>query len=282
MITGARRIKDLIRNQAKGDSTKAQMLFRHFAMERLLERLSVSEYKDDFVIKGGMLISSIVGIEERMTRDIDATMRGHNMDPGTIGRILSEVAGIDLGDGFLFEVGEPAEIMADSEYGGVRLPIKAYIEKSKTSFKIDVSTGDAITPDAVDYQYKLMFEERSIPLRSYNAETALAEKLETILSLATQTSRMRDFFDIWGLMRSDCEIDVALLGTALEATVATRDSTASLDKAEETILLMESSPVMLDLWERYQSANPFAESVSWDDALSALREMVVAIKENKR
>ena len=258
------------------------MLFRHFAMERLLERLSVSEYKDDFVIKGGMLISSIVGIEERMTRDIDATMRGHNMDPGTIGRILSEVAGIDLGDGFLFEVGEPAEIMADSEYGGVRLPIKAYIEKSKTSFKIDVSTGDAITPDAVDYQYKLMFEERSIPLRSYNAETALAEKLETILSLATQTSRMRDFFDIWGLMRSDCEIDVALLGTALEATVATRDSTASLDKAEETILLMESSPVMLDLWERYQSANPFAESVSWDDALSALREMVVAIKENKR
>lgn len=171
MITGARRIKDLIRNRAKGDSAKAQMLLRHFAMERLLERLSVSPYKSDFILKGGMLLSSIVGIEERMTRDIDATMRSRDMSPENVARIINEISSIDIGDGFTFELGEATEIMEDSEYGGVRIPVTASIERTKTTFKIDVSTGDAITPDAIEYVYRLMFEDRSISLHSYNDET---------------------------------------------------------------------------------------------------------------
>lgn len=202
MITGARRIKDLIRNRAKGDSAKAQMLLRHFAMERLLERLSVSPYKSDFILKGGMLLSSIVGIEERMTRDIDATMRSRDMSPENVARIINEISSIDIGDGFTFELGEATEIMEDSEYGGVRIPVTASIERTKTTFKIDVSTGDAITPDAIEYVYRLMFEDRSISLHSYNDETFLGERLETILSLATQNTRMRDFYDIWALRTS--------------------------------------------------------------------------------
>lgn len=274
MISGARRIKDLIRNQAKGDSSKAQMLFRHFAMERLLERLSVSAYSDDFIIKGGMLISSLIGIEERMTRDIDATMRGHDLNPENMAQILGEVSSIDIGDGFSFDLGEPTEIMEDSEYGGIRIPITASIEKSKTTFKIDISTGDAITPGAVEYKYKLMFEDRSIVLRSYNTETALAEKLETILSLAAQTTRMRDFYDIWALTESGRDIDFEVLGAALEATIAVRKSTVSLDGKERLVSLMQDSDFMAGLWKRYQSTSPFAESVSWNDALSALNKML--------
>lgn len=274
MITGARRIKDLIRNQAAGDSGKAQMLLRHFAMERFLERLSVSRYRDDFIIKGGILISSLVGVGERMTRDIDATMRGHDMTLNNISRILGEVAAIDIGDGFSFELGEPQEIMEDSEYGGVRIPVRASIEKTQTAFKVDISTGDAITPDAIEYNYALMFEDRSIPLRSYNTETALAEKIETILSLALQTTRMRDFYDIHALVSLGFDIDYALVGRALDATTTTRQSTASLADSEKVIALFKVSDMMADHWKRYRRANSFVEGISWQEVLSSLSEVL--------
>lgn len=281
MITGARRIKDLIRNCADGDSGKSQMLLRHFAMERLLERLSVSRYSGDFIIKGGMLVSALVGIDERTTRDIDATMRGHDMGMGVVARILGEVAALDIGDGFSFEIGKPQEIMEDSEYGGVRVPVNAFVEKTKTAFKVDVTTGDALTPDAIEYEYKLMFEDRSIVLRSYNVETVLAEKLETILALALQTTRMRDFYDVYALMESGRDINFALLGSALDATMAVRESSASLDRSDEVLHLLESSKMMEEHWSRYQVANPFAESISWQEALASLREMIQAVKAAK-
>ena len=281
MITGARRIKDLIRNRAKGDGATAQMLLRHYTMERLLERLSVSDYRGDFVIKGDMLVASLIGVDERSTRDIDATMRGHDMSLDNVSRILAEVASIDIGDGFTFELGEPQEIMEDSEYGGVRVNVSASIEKTKTTFKIDISTGDAITPDAIEYDYKLLFEDRSIPLRSYNTETALAEKLETILSLALQTTRMRDFYDIYALTESGRDIDFALLRDALDATMEVRESTVPLDRSDEMIDLLAQSEMMEGHWSRYQAANAFAESVSWQDALASLRALANAVKDAK-
>lgn len=270
MIAGSRRIKDLIRNRAKGDSAKAQMLLRHFAMERLLERLSVSPYKNDFILKGGMLLSSIVGVEERMTRDIDATMRGHDMNLENVARIINEISSIDIGDGFTFEPGGATEIMEDSEYGGIRIPMTASIERTKTTFKIDISTGDAITPDAVEHAYRLMFEDRSISLRSYNDETFLSEKLETILSLATQNTRMRDFYDIWALRASGREINYALLGSALEATRTVRKSATTINDFERVFTLLQESAEMADAWRRYQLSNPFAEPVNWRDTLAAL------------
>jgi len=278
VITGARRIKDLIRNRAGGDSAKAQMLLRHYAMERLLERLSASDYRDDFVIKGGMLIASFIGVDERSTRDIDATMRGNDMSLESVSRILAEVASIDIGDGFAFELGEPQKIMEDSAYGGVRISVSASIEKTKTAFKFDISTGDAITPEAIVYEYRLLFEDRSIALRSYNTETVLAEKLETVLSLALQTTRMRDFYDIYSLTESGRGIDFALLGDALDATTAVRGSAISLDRSDQIIGLLEGSEMMEGHWKRYQAANPFAKSVSWRDALASLRALTSAIK----
>lgn len=278
MITGARRIKDLIRKRADGDSGKAQMLLRHFAMERLLERLSLSPYNSDLIIKGGILVSSLIGVEERMTRDIDATMRDHDLTPSTMARILEEVASMDIGDGFSFELGEPIRIMEDSAYGGIRIPVRAALERTKTAFKIDISTGDAITPQDIEYDYKLMFEDRSISLRSYNMETALAEKLETILRLSLQTTRMRDFYDIYALMVSRRKIDFSLLGIAFEATVAVRESAASLDSAPGIIEVLSKSADMPRQWERYQATNAFAQGVRWSEALKALSGMVERIE----
>lgn len=281
MITGARRIKDLIRNRTRGDSAKSQMLLRHYTMERFLERLSISNYSNDFIVKGGILVSSLIGVDERTTRDIDATMRGHDMNLNNIARILSEVAAIDIGDGFVFELGDPQEIMENSEYGGVRIAVIASIENTKTNFKIDISTGDALTPDAIEYEYKLLLEDRSIALRSYNTETLLAEKLETILSLALQTTRMRDFYDVYMLAESGHNINYVLLGDALGATMATRKSSVSLDRSDEVIDLLERSKMMKEHWSRYQAANPYADSISWLQVLMSLRAMINAVKDAK-
>ena len=136
-----------------------------------------------------------------------------------------------------------------------------------------------MTPDAIEYEYPLLFEERSIALRSYNTETALAEKIETILSLATQTTRMRDFYDIYALMESGRDIDFALLREALDATMAVRESMVPLDRSDGVIDLLEQSEMMEGHWSRYQAANPFAKSASWQDAIASLRSMSNAIKD---
>ena len=274
MIVGARRIKDLIRNQAQGDYNKAQMLLRHFAMERLLERLSLSKYANNFVIKGGILVSSIIGIEERMTRDIDATMRGQELTKSNIRAIFEEISDIEIGDGFTFEFGESQEIMEDSVYGGIRISVQAFIEKTKTNFKIDISTGDAITPCDIEQSYKLMFEDRSIALRSYNIETVLAEKLETILSLSVQTTRMRDFYDVYMLVNAVASVDYSLLRKALESTMAVRQSQFSIEESNEIILLLQNSEVMPELWKRYVDSNKFAKDVNWEDVLHALKGVI--------
>lgn len=162
MIKGARRVKDLIRNKTKGDSGKSQALLRHYAMERFLERLSNSPYRNNFVLKGGMLMSSLVGLDHRSTMDIDTTVKGVPLNTDSILEIMNEIAAIPLDDDMLFSIQSTREIMEDSEYGGVRVSLMAQMEKARIPMKIDVSTGDAITPAETMYHYPLMFEDRAI------------------------------------------------------------------------------------------------------------------------
>ena len=173
MIKNPRRVKDLIRNKAQGDSTKAQTLQRHYAMERLLERISVSRYRDNFILKGGMLVSSMIGIDQRSTMDVDATITGQTLSPENALSIIGEIAAIKLGDDMMFEVGDSREIMKDSEYGGVQIPITAYLGRMEIKLKIDIW--------------------------AYNLETVLAEKTETIIVRGVLNTRMRDFYDIFML-----------------------------------------------------------------------------------
>lgn len=180
MIKGARRVKDLIKNKARGDSAKAQALQRHYAMERLLERISVSDYRDNFILKGGMLVSSMVGLEQRSTMDIDATLTGKTLSSESALSIVREIASISLDD-MSFKVGDLHEIMKDSEYGEVQIPIDAHLGRMKIKLKIDISTGDAITPSKIAFEYPLMLEDRKIEIWAYNLETVLAEKAETII-----------------------------------------------------------------------------------------------------
>lgn len=271
MIKGARRVKDLIRNKAEGDSSRSQALLRHYAMERFLERLANSPYRDNFVLKGGMLMSSLVGVDQRSTMDIDATVKGLTLDTGNALKVVEEIAVVELDDGMEFQVGGAGEIMEDSEYGGVRISLTARMEKTRIPMKIDISTGDAITPAEVMHKYRLMFEDRDIGIWAYPVETVLAEKIETALARGTLNTRMRDFYDVYMLRELDEGLEPSSLRAALEATIEKRGSGVSASSYAQTLAEIEGSAAMAERWRSYSLSNPYASSIAWPDAVGSIR-----------
>ena len=269
MIKGERRVKDLIKNVAKGDSGKAQRLQRHYAMERFLERMALSEYREKMILKGGMLVSSIVGLDARSTMDIDATCKGFALDLESAARMVEEIAQVPLDDDMSFEAGAAQKIMEDSEYGGIRIPLVAHLGKSRIPLKIDISTGDAITPSEVDYEFGLMFEERAIRILTYSVETLLAEKLETVLSRSVNNTRPRDFYDIFVLTELGYPEDRALFAKAFRNTCAKRNTRIDEDAARNTLDLVRRSKPMEDRWMRFGRDFDYALEIGWREALDA-------------
>ena len=194
MIHTAKQLKDKVKNMSGGNSEVAQALIRTYFMERFLERVSVSEYRNNFILKGGMLVASIVGVDMRATMDIDTTVKALPLNEKDARAIIERIGELQLEDGITFKIKSVKEIMEDFDYPGIRMMIEANLERMRQPFKIDISTDDAITPGAVEYKYKLMFEDRSISVLSYNLETLLAEKMQTILARGLANTRMRDFF----------------------------------------------------------------------------------------
>jgi len=192
MIRTSRQLKALVRNRSNGDSTKAQIIIRNYVMERFLERLSLSIYREKLILKGGLLVSAIVGIDNRSTMDIDATVKDFPLSLIDARKIVEEVLSVQIDDGMSFEILSVDSIMDDSDYSGIRVILNSMIETMQTPLKIDFSTGDVITPRDIAFSFKLLFEERTISLQAYNLETVLAEKLETLLSRGIANTRMRD------------------------------------------------------------------------------------------
>ena len=166
MIKTSRQLKDLIRNKAKGDSDKSALFIRNYGMERFLERVTLSKYKDNFILKGGMLVSAMVGLENRATMDIDTTIRNFPLDAEHARNIVEEIAAVEIDDNIRFSIKDVSNIMDEAEYGGVRLSLDAFLDTMKIPLKVDISTGDAITPAEIEYRYKLMFEQRYISARA--------------------------------------------------------------------------------------------------------------------
>ena len=196
MIKTSTQLKDLIRNLSKKKATNAQILMRNYMMERFLERMSLSEYQDKFILKGGMLVAAMVGLDARSTMDIDATVKGATVSVGEVEKMIESIISVSMVDGVEFRVKRVSEIMDEAEYPGIRVSMETKFDGVKTPLKIDISTGDAITPREVRYSFKLMLENRSIEIWAYNLETVLAEKLETVVTRATTNTRMRDFYDL--------------------------------------------------------------------------------------
>lgn len=273
MIKTSRQLKDKVRNMARGDSAKAQLLIRNYGMERFLERVSLSEHRDNFILKGGMLVSAMVGLENRATMDIDTSIRNMPLDTIAAKAMVEEIIAVPVDDNIRFEINDFGTIMDDAEYSGVRISLNAFLDATRIPLKIDISTGDAITPAAVNYQYKLMFEERYITLWAYNLETVLAEKIETVLSCSVLNTRLRDFYDLYVLQDTGLEIDKATLAAALTATARKRGSEQALALYERTFDEIRISPLMREQWERYQGKNNYAAGIVWDDVISDIRAL---------
>jgi len=274
MITTARQLKDLIRNLSKKKSADAQILMRNYMMERFLERISLSDYKDRFILKGGMLVAAMVGLDARSTMDLDATVKGANVSVEDVENIISSILSVPMEDDVEFQVKRISEIMEEAEYPGVRVSMETTFDGVRTPLKIDISTGDVITPREVRYSFKLMLEDRSIEVWAYNLETVLAEKLETVISRNVTNTRMRDFYDIHILKQLHGEsLSASVLRDALAATATKRGTLEQMKDAAAVFDEVEESPVMEKLWQSYQKNYSYAADLSWHTVMDSVRAL---------
>ena len=274
MIKTARQLKDLIRNLSREKSADAQLLMRNYMMERFLERISLSEYRDKFILKGGMLVAAMVGLDARSTMDLDATVKGANVNVEDIENLISAIVSVPIDDGVKFQLKSISEIMDEAEYPGIRVSMTTTFDGVVTPLKIDISTGDAITPREVRYSFKLMLEDRSIDIWAYNLETVLAEKLETIITRTTTNTRMRDFYDIYILDQLHGNtLNRQTLYDALLATAKKRGTERHLAEAVDILNEVESSPVMQKLWESYRRKFSYAADLEWSIIMRAVRSL---------
>lgn len=267
----ATQLKALIRNISKEKKVNAQILLRNYMFERLLERISVSKYKYNFILKGGMLIAAIVGIDTRSTMDMDATIKGIPVTKETIKVMFDEILDVNMNDSVDMDINGIDDIRDEAEYVGFRISLNTNFDGIKQTLKIDITIGDTITPCEIGYKFSLMLEDRIIEVLAYNLETVLAEKLETIISRGTANTRMRDFYDVYILTKLQADnINQELLVAALNETAKKRGTIALFDDKALIVSEISSSNILHDLWTRYQKKYDYAEDILWNDVMSAV------------
>lgn len=268
-------IKGRIKSVAKQNNADARTLMRIYMMERFLERLTQSEYRDNFIIKGGILVTAMIGVAHRSTMDIDTSMKNLNLSAEDALRVVNQVKDIDLDDGVSFEVKDVSNIMDEMEYPGIRVTMNANVGRLITPLKIDISTGDVITPRAIEFNYDLLLEERSISLWSYNLETILAEKLQTVLARGILNTRMRDFYDIRMLVDTyEDKVNKAVLKDAFAATCKKRGTDNLQEQAEEIVKIIEADEQIQVLWRAYQKKYSYAADIDYASVIRGVRKLM--------
>jgi len=282
MIKNASSLKDKARNISKEYGISIQEVLQNYVFERVLERLSKSTYKENFIIKGGLLLSSIMGINSRTTVDIDTNVTGLNFEKEEILRIFKNILNIDIEDNVTFLINKIEDIKEDNEYDGYRFRILAIYENIKIQFHIDVSTGDIITPETIEYKYKKLFEDSYINIYSYNQETVIAEKFQTIVERKIKNSRMKDYYDIYYFVNFKWnEIDKEILREAIIKTFISRKSIIELKTINETINVLEENPFLNKLWQDYCKNHIYAEKVAFGDTINAIQTVKKELFENE-
>lgn len=268
-------IKGRIKSVAKQNNADARTLMRIYMMERFLERLAQSEYRDNFIIKGGILVTAMIGVAHRSTMDIDTSMKNLNLSAEDALRVVNQVKDIDLDDGVSFDVKDVSNIMDEMEYPGIRVTMNANVGRLITPLKIDISTGDVITPRAIEFNYDLLLEDRSISLWSYNLETILAEKLQTVLARGILNTRMRDFYDIRMLLDTyEDKVNKVVLKDAFAATCNKRGTDHLQEQAEEIIKIIEADEQLQVLWRAYQKKYSYAAEIDYASVINSVRKLM--------
>lgn len=267
-------IKGRIKNIAEKKDLRPQEVLQMFLFERVLERLSASEYKSNFILKGGLLISSMIGISERTTMDMDTTVRGIQMEEDEIVEIVKKIIAIDVDDGIQFEFQRIEPIREDDAYNNFRIHLIAKYGKINNPMKMDVTTGDVITPAAIRYDYPLILSEKTVSILAYSLETILAEKYETIIRRNIGTTRARDFYDLYMLCRKHWdEIRFEVLHDAVQHTAKKRGSLEELYDWKDILKEIREEPQLYTLWRNYVAENKYAEGLEFHVILDIVDEI---------
>lgn len=277
MFSNANSFKAKIKNMAKDRGIPAQQLQQNFLIEQVLKLIAKSSYKDSFIVKGGYLIGQLIGLDKRTTMDLDVTLKGTTLSQENLITIFEEILS-DSDDVFSFEVDKLEPIRQDDEYGGFSLKLNATFDTLREVVFIDITTGDKITPREITYSMSSLLANETIEVWTYNLETVLAEKLETIISRGVASTRPRDRYDLFTLyhIRKD-EIDFDVLRKALGNTVEKRGSKEAIDIWENQLNSIETDEYQKQLWTRYQRQFKYAQDISFEKSVQIVRELMTTI-----
>ena len=267
--------KAIINNMAKENNVTAQSVLQTYMLERLLERISISKYKDNFILKGGMLISAMLGIDSRTTMDMDTTIKGFPLTKDNITNIMDEICNIEIDDNVTLKINKVELIREDDDYGGYRITFEAkYNNEMPVIMKIDITTGDKITYKEIEYSFILMLEDRKIQIWSYNVETIIAEKFEAIVKRGVLSTRIRDYYDVYMLINTQSKIiDKRTLKDAITLTAQYRGTSEIIKDWKKIVEKIANDSKMQRQWKRYQKDNFYAEEIEYNDLINAISKV---------
>lgn len=267
--------KAIINNMAKENNVAAQSVLQTYMLERLLERISISKYKDNFILKGGMLISAMLGIDSRTTMDMDTTIKGFPLTKDNITNIMDEICNIEIDDNVTLKINKVELIREDDDYGGHRITFEAkYNNEMPVIMKIDITTGDKITYKEIEYSFTLMLEDRKIQIWSYNVETIIAEKFEAIVKRGVLSTRIRDYYDVYMLINTQNKIiDKKTLKDAIILTAQHRGTSEIIKDWKKIVEKIANDSKMRQQWKRYQKDNFYAEEIEYNELINAISKV---------
>ena len=267
--------KAIINNMAKENNVAAQSVLQTYMLERLLERISISKYKDNFILKGGMLISAMLGIDSRTTMDMDTTIKGFPLTKDNITNIMDEICNIEIDDNVTLKINKVELIREDDDYGGYRITFEAkYNNEMPVIMKIDITTGDKITYKEIEYSFTLMLEDRKIQIWSYNVETIIAEKFEAIIKRGVLSTRIRDYYDVYMLINTQNKIiDKKTLKDAITLTAQYRGTSEIIKDWKKIVEKIANDSKMRQQWKRYQKDNFYAEEIEYKELINAISKV---------
>ncbi len=276
------KLKSIISKKAKGNSNVSAQLYQMYFFEHILERLSKSKYKHNIILKGGLLLSSIIGDDERTTKDMDATLKSLPLNKDNVIEIITEILNTKVDDGIKFKIENIKDIREDNEYGGFKINILATMDNLKVYLAIELTTGDRITPREILYMYNSHFEDKKIPIFAYTLETFIAEKYQTIIERDIYNTRMKDFYDIYVLINDNKEkINFKNLVLAIKNTFRYKKTELNIENVKEQLNNMKSSEQLKKLWKSYQITAPYSSNISFESLLDSLEYITNNLSEEK-
>ena len=267
MIKNAQSLMDKSKNLAIKYNITPNEVLQNYMFERILERLSVSQYKNNFILKGGLLLSSIMGISTRTTMDMDTSVKGINLTDTELYKILKEILDINIGDNVKFQIINSTPIREEDDYGGLKYNIVAIFDNFRVNLSIDIATGDTITPKEIEYNYKMLFEDRKLQIMTYNIESIIAEKFQTVVSRGILNSRMKDYYDLYYLITYK-KFSKENLKQAITKTFEKRNT--NLKEIENTLSKIKESSFIKELWENYSKKHRYTENIKFEEIINTI------------